>query len=399
VNSKAIDGFYKRCKESPLIKQGPVSHSTLKFMFFAWLESIADSADEEFEAATTEEKKDYERIINNSSNELSQAKYRIEDAAIYSSLEARTENFKKEILENPSNPKLLIDFFDFVHKNDIRFDVYLLFACERFINVHLRSPATSSTAILFFLLYNLLHSHSIFSNEKSNYNTTVHMKDFKPSFEYNSMMLYLTHAWLERKCNLKANDYSLFWKTYVYKYKLLIKLDARIAEIEKNLPAIDTMDLDTLTEESKVLLTEYFTLKELQSVVELFSYFPEYFYWIPSVIPKSRELVKFLKENLDFFEFTDGQFKSSERPDIIDPFKEQYVFKVLDSDIEKHKADPSFSENFTEYLKDYISKLEFKLTILTEKSMTDTFFGLLDSIALDVIPDYQPPFPFNISYF
>jgi hypothetical protein len=45
VNSKAIDGFYNLCENSPLFKSGPISLSKLKFMSFAWLESIADSVD------------------------------------------------------------------------------------------------------------------------------------------------------------------------------------------------------------------------------------------------------------------------------------------------------------------------------------------------------------------
>jgi hypothetical protein len=342
--------------------------------------------------ATIEENFDLETIINSSSEELLRVKPEIEDPELYARLEKKTENFKEGMWDKPYNPKPLIDLIDFLHTNDIYFGNYLNYVCEHFIKVHLRSPATSSIAILFLLLENLLFSNSSFSNETRFYNTDLTY--FTRSLETNSMRLYLTQAWLEKKCKLKAADYSLFRKTNVYKYKLLIKLDARIAEIEKDHPAIDTMDLSTLTEESKVLLTEYFTLKELHSVVDFSSYPPQYFYLIPSVISKHQELAKFLTENLDSFKLKNGYFKSSKNPDMHDRYKEHYAFVVLNKDIKKHKADASFSENLKRYLKSYISKLEFISLILSEKYLTDTLSDLLESIAPDVIPDYKPPFPY-----
>jgi hypothetical protein len=397
VNSKAMDKFYELCNKSGLVKPGPISLSQLKFMFNAWLESIADSIDDKYVAATTDEKKDYEKIINDSSKQLPPFKPYIKDDATYSSLVSKTENFSKEILETPANPKLLTEFFDFIHANNIPLGGYLDTACKGFIKVHLRSPETSSTAILFFLLGNLLQSYSALYNGKNSYNTAHHSINFEPAFEYNSMMLYLTQAWMEKKCNLKAADYSLFWKNFVYKYKLFMKLDVQIEETEKNHPALRSMDLSALTQESKVLLTEYFTMKELRSIVDFSSFAPICFETIQSLIPKSQELVKQINENLNFFEFKDNCFKSPKKPGLMDPYKEQYVYKVLMRDMvnKRYKSDPNFSENYTNHLKDYISKLEFKLTYLSEKHLTDTLLGLLDSIAPDFIPEYKPPFPFQ----
>jgi hypothetical protein len=169
-------------------------------------------------------------------------------------------------------------------------------------------------------------------------------------------------------------------------------LDARIAEIEKNHPAIDTVK--TLTEDSKVLLTEYFNLKELRSVVEFFRYINEFFSSIPLVISKNQELAKFLKDHFNSFEFKAECFVSSEISDMHDRYMDHYAFKVLMSDIRKRQKVPSFSGNFKDYLRGYISKLEFISPILSEKYLTDTLSDLLESIAPDVIPDYKPPFPY-----
>jgi hypothetical protein len=303
-------------------------------------------------------------------------------------IQDKISEFKVGMANDPSNPILIADLFEFLIAKRIRLQMN---APTDFIKSYLSEAGTSLNAVLFLLLYNFYNANISLSHpSQSEY------------IEYQnecSLMLYLCYNWMLQKFPLvQLNNYSFFWRNAVYKSLLVKKLSAEIPkEPDEDLSLMDSVKIET-----KI---------EVRSIVESFPFVPSYYAYISQILSKKRDFLRFLcriqadikKDNdplillgslfneyrnnpgyRDLLRITSLRYPALFTEKYSDPPSPEFPDLKIPKDL---KLD--FNQFFTKYL----SKLEASVDSMhnEEGRLLATLNKALKRVVATFLPDYHPP--------